>query len=665
MKSTVAALVVSVASANEASPIAKVIQMVGDLETKIIGEGEESQKTYEEFAEWCEETSKNVKFEIKTGKNEVAGLKATIEKDSANIQTQDSTIEELAGSIATDEADLKAATEIRDKEEADFSAQEKDLVETIDIVERAVGIIEKEMNGGAAMVQLKKATNVVDALRAMVDAQSLSSADSKKLTALVQSSSDDDSEGAPDPAAYENQSGGVVGVLNDLLEKAQGELDAARTKEAADLANFQMLHQSLTDEVKFANKEMDEAKKSKSESEESKATAQGDLDVTTTDLNNDVTELADLHHNCMTKANDFEAETKSRAEELKALATAKKIIIEATSLAQTSFLQKAQISTRADLVNYEAVRYVHDLARKQHSTLLSQLASRLTSTVKFSTGSQADIFGKIKGLITDMVEKLEAEAEGDATEKAYCDKELGESNAKKADKTAEIEKLTAKIDSMSSQSKQLKGEIATLQEELGELSRSQAEMDQLRAEEKAVFETNSAETEKGLNGVKLALKVLNEYYSKADKAHGSSDGASSGIIGLLEVCESDFSKALTEMTAAEETAQTAYDSETKENEITKATKDQDVKYKTKESTGLDKSVAEHSSDKAGVETELSAVNEYLKQLEGRCIAKAETYGERKARREAEINGLKEALTVLENETAFIQKSTRSLRVRRQ
>jgi len=656
---------VSVVSANEASPIAKVIQMVSDLETKIIGEGEECQKTYEEFSEWCEETSKNVKFEIKTGKNEVAGLKATIEKDSANIQTQDSTIEELAASIATDEADLKAATEIRDKEQADFSAQEKDLVETIDIVERAVGIMEKELNGGAAMVQLKKATNVVDALRAMVDAQSLSSADSTKLTALVQSSSDDDSEGAPDPAAYENQSGGVIGVLNDLLEKAQGELESARQKEAADLANFEMLHQSLTDEVKFANKEMDEAKKSKSESSESKATATGDLDVTSKDLANDLTEIDDLHHNCMTKANDFEAETKSRAEELKALATAKKIIIEATSLAQTSFLQRSKISTRADLVNYEAVRYVHDLARKQHSSVLAQLASRLSSTVKFSSGSQADIFAKIKGLITDMVEKLEAEAEGDATEKAYCDKELGETNMKKDDKTAEIEKLTAKIDSMTSESKQLKGEIATLQTELGQLTSSQAEMDKLRAEEKALFESNSAETEKGLNGVKLALKVLNEYYSKSDKSHGASDGAGSGIIGLLEVCESDFSKALTEMTAAEETAQNQYDAQTKENEITKAMKDQDVKYKTKDAAGLDKSVAEYSSDRSGVETELSAVTDYLKQLEGRCIAKAETYGERKARREAEIQGLKEALTVLENETAFIQKSTRSLRIRRQ
>merc|ERR1719199_1978299 len=259
------------------------------------------------------------------------------------------------------------------------------------------------------MMQIKKAGSVVDALSAIVKAQGLSAADGQKLTALVQSSqsSDDEELGAPDPAAYENQSGGVVGVLNDLLEKAQGELDAARQKEQADLNNFQMLHQSLTDEVAFANKEMDEAKKSKSESEESKATAEGDLDVTTKDLNNDLAELDELHHNCMTKANDFEAETKSRAEELKALATAKKIIIEATSFSQTSFLQRSKISTRADLVNFEAVRFIHDLARKQHSTLLSQLASRLSSTVKFSTGSQADIFGKIKGLIEDMITKLE------------------------------------------------------------------------------------------------------------------------------------------------------------------------------------------------------------------------------------------------------------------
>ena len=51
---------------------------------------------------------------------------------------QESKIEELAGAIATDEADLKTATEIRTKEQATFEAEEKDLVETVDIPERAI-----------------------------------------------------------------------------------------------------------------------------------------------------------------------------------------------------------------------------------------------------------------------------------------------------------------------------------------------------------------------------------------------------------------------------------------------------------------------------------------------------------------------------------------------
>merc|ERR1712097_30893 len=99
------------------------------------------------------------------------------------------------------------------------------------------------------------------------------------------------------------------------------------------------------------------------------------------------------------------------------------------------------------------------------------------------------------------------------------------------------------------------------------------------------FDVNNAEMKKGVKGVKMALKVLREYYAKDDKAHSSADGAGSGIIGLLEVCESDFSKGLAEMIANEETAAKDYDRQTKENEITKATKEQDVKYKTKEFKG--------------------------------------------------------------------------------
>merc|ERR1719395_427904 len=163
--------------------------------------------------------------------------------------------------------------------------------------------------------------------------------------------------------------------------------------------------------------------------------------------------------------------------------------------------------------------------------------------------------------------------------------------------------------------------------------------------------------EQGLKGVKLALKILNDYYAKAGKDHSSSDGAGSGIIGMLEVIESDFTKGLTEMVAAEQTAASTYDRETKENEIEKTTKSQDVKYKTKEAASLDKTVSELSSDRDSVQSELDAVNEYLESLEKKCTYKVESYEERKARREAEINGLKEALDILESEAALVQTSS--------
>merc|ERR1719243_221209 len=203
----------------------------------------------------------------------------------------------------------------------------------------------------------------------------------------------------------------------------------------------------------------------------------------------------------MTGAEDFEAETKSRGEELKALATAKKIIVEATSGAQDisySFVQ-VSMSSGADLANFEAVRFVRDLAQKQKSTALAQLASRMVTAMR-SGHKNGDPFAKVKGLISDMIEELLAEAEADATEKAYCDKEMAETEAKKADKEAAIEKLTTQIDANTARSAKLKEEVATLQAELSALAKAQAEMDKLRAEQKAAFDQNSAEMKKGVEG---------------------------------------------------------------------------------------------------------------------------------------------------------------------
>merc|ERR1712217_486527 len=112
---------------------------------------------------------------------------------------------------------------------------------------------------------------------------------------------------------------------------------------------------------------------------------------------------------------------------------------------------------------------------------------------------------------------------------------------------------------------------------------------------------------------------------------------------------------LAKETTEEDDAEADYQKTTQENKVTNTMKTQDVKYKTQEFQGLDKAVADMSADRDTANSELSAVMDYYGKVKDRCIAKPETYEQRKARREAEIQGLKDALAILENETAFMQR----------
>merc|ERR1719446_1223988 len=395
--------------------------------------------------------------------------------------------------------------------------------------------------------------------------------------------------------------------------------------------------------------------------------------------------LATASSTCMTVAADHDATVKSRNEELEAIATAKKILSDTSSGAveqSYSFVQvSSRLQTGTDLAGAEVVGLLKKLASEHHSSALAQLASRVGAVMRYGSAGGEDPFAKIKGLIGDMINKLESEAKSEATEKAYCDEEMSKTEGKKSELEGVISRLTSKIDLAAAKSAELKGEVKDLQAELATLSKEQAEMDGIRAEEKAAFDKAKAELELGISGVQKALGVLKDYYQgsafvqgssnfdafmqqpAAPKKHSAASGAGGSIIDILEVCESDFTKNLAAEETEEADAIDVYEKTTQDNKLSTTMKSQDVKYKTQEFKGLDKSISELSGDRDTTSTELSAVLDYYGKLKERCIAKPETYEQRKARREAEINGLKEALSILENETAFMQRGKRSLRSR--
>jgi chromosome segregation ATPase len=681
----IAAALLVCAQADE-NPLSKTIQLLDELHAKVTADGEKEAKAYKEYVEWCDDVSANTKYEIKTLTSQKDNLEARIAELASNIEAGTSKIESLAAEIATANSELNDATTIRNKEAKDFAASEAELVDAIDTLDRAVNILQREMSKNPALTQVntKNMNAVLQSLGAIVDAAAFNSQDKQKLFALVQAhqnaDADDDDAGAPAAAVYKTHSTSIFDLLEDLKEKAEGELSQLRKAETNSQHNFDMLKQSLTDQMNADTKDMDGEKSARSGAEEEKATAEGDLAQTVNDLASAEDKLAGAQHSCLSVAADHEATVASRNQELAAIEKAKQILADTTkgAVEQTySFFQFSsgiRMRSKADLAGSEVIALVKKLAKEHHSSALAQLASKITAVVRYGSTSGDDVFGKVKQLISQLIARLESEASADATEKQYCDEQMAKTEAKKSELDDDIAKLTSKIDTNTAKSAELKAEVKELHAAVAKLMKEQADMDNLRQEQHQDFVQAKADLELGLSGVRQALGVLRDYYGSAaamiqqpeppkpdtfDKAQGAGDS----IVGILEVVESDFAKNLVQEETAEADAQSAYDTQSQANAIEKTEKDQSIKYKSQEAASRDKAVSELSSDRATANAEYDAVMEYYGKLKERCIAKPETYEERKRRREAEIAGLKQALDILENETAtFLQRKRRGLQI---
>jgi len=650
----------------------KTLELLTDLSAKVTADGEASAKTYAEFYELCEDNARDLQFEIKTATANVESLEAAISKAASDIAVAETKIADLATSVASDTKDLNEATALREKEHKDFLVADKEMAETVDTLKRAIAILEDHVKG-AAFVQ--NSSKITDALNLIVNSEFIQSADKAKVQALLQAQNGDSDEqpaGAPAAAVYETNEGttSILQVLEDLLEKAEMAKDGSVKDEMTARHNFEMTEQKLKDSIAVEGAELSETKKSKAASEQAKANAEGDLAVTSKDKDTDAKNLKGLQERCMTTASEYEEEQKERQDELNALAEAKKILEEkaqeASGRAYKSFMQvqnhlraKARLATKQP-VNSKVMQRLQKLADETHETALLTLASRVKSAVALSD----DPFAKVRGLISEMIEKLLADQAKEDSHKAWCDEETAETTAKKEDKEDIVSDLTGKIDKANARVAKLTDEVALLQSELGTIAINQKEMDKIRGEEKEQFAKAKKDYEDGVEGVTLALKVLREYYAQPEESFTQKDmneamsmvqqkketDSATGIMGMLEVILSDFSKLLAEGQAGEDMAQTDYETQTQMNKLTTLTKSKDVEYKTKEKKELGKMLEESKEDLASTQTELDSINQYFASIQKSCVVKAEPYEERKRRREAELAGLKEALAILEGES---------------
>eukprot|EP00397_Hematodinium_sp_SG-2012_P020838 GEMP01021495.1.p1 GENE.GEMP01021495.1~~GEMP01021495.1.p1 ORF type:complete len:679 (+),score=280.44 GEMP01021495.1:99-2135(+) len=671
MKSAFLTGAVLLCAASAANPVGQVLELLQKLHDTVVADGEKEQKQFEAFAEWCEDESKERQFEIKTGTAQAENLRAVIEKAVADIDAVNTRIGEVSTSVAANEADLKAATDIRKKEHSTFKQEEQELVDTVDTLRRAQQVLSRQLAHGGSFAQMPKVLkDLTSSLSVIMDAAVFSTQDKAQLKAFLQAQEGQEGVDAPAVKAYESHSAGILDTLADMQEKAEGILAETRKTEVNARHSYELLEQSLKDELSVQRAALTNDKKQRAAATETKASAEGDLAATVKDLNEDKTYLKDLSQNCQQRAVDAEVSAKSRAEELQALEEARRIIAEATGGASgRQYREFIQMSAHSDFHTYDkVVSSIKALGKKDNDFAFTQLAGQIRAAVSMS----ANPFGKVQELIKSMITRLIVQAEEEASHKAFCDKETSANEAKRDKLQAESTKLSTRIEKGTATVAKLKEQVSELRAALASMAKSQKDLDVMRAEEHEEFVKSKADFEQGVAGVRGALKILRDYYANQGAAlvqqpavsvHAASADSSTGIISLLEVVESDFARSLAEAEAAEDDAQSVYEKTTQDNRVSTATKNASVQGKEQEAARVEQQINDSTTDRDGVNEELSAVLEYLEKLRPQCTTEPESYEERKARREHEIEGLKNAMNILENDTAFTQENASFLSVR--
>jgi len=660
-------LVVGPTAGEAVTPVQKVVVLLNEMITKGKAEKHEEQVQFATYKQFCDDTSVEKKRRIQEADEAIDMLKADIQKAVADTALLTKEIAEHDEDIAVWAGDKAAATKVRQIEKADYEAMHKDYSESVDALQRAIAILKKQAYDRAQKSSLVEVSKLA--------ALPLIPREAKRaIDAFLQQQDDPDAVGlavaAPEASGYEFQSHGIIEMLEKLLDKFVDERTALEKQEMNSRHAFEMLVQDLTAQSEQAKQDRGEKAELKAKTLQGKADAEGDLTDTTTSRDDDKKYLAQLTSTCEMKASDFESRQQLRAEEIEALEKAVEILSgsavagAAEKYLPTLLQKRAGAASLAQLraasispAQQRAAQFLRDRAAQTQSRVLSALAVR----------AAADPFAKVKKMIKDLIVRLMEEANEEAEHKGWCDTELSTNEQTRKEKTEAVETLHAEIDELEASVAKLTQDVAELSDAVAKLDSGMAQSTKMRQEEKATNAATIKDAQEAQTAVAQALVVLKEFYAKAgeatalvqrgrqepppifDSPYTGMQASNGGVIGMLEVIQSDFARLETETEASEQTAQKSYDEFMTTSKVDKAQKSKDIEHKTAKKQDEQQALVVKGTDLEGTQKELDAALAYFDKLKPSCVDAGVTYDSRVSRRKEEIESLQEALRILNGE----------------
>jgi len=700
----------AIASAADVSPVEKVITLLEDLKKEVEDEGKAQASTYDTFACFCKDKTKEKSDNIKQEQDDWDGYSATFDEQTAISARLATEMKETEDNIAKITKEIAKTEEMRNKEVETYEVNSADLGHGVASLEGAISDIQA---GGGALLQTKK---TIKKALILSDALDLSPKQQRTVAALIQSDSDDAPEGD-----FAFHSDDILQTIKDLEDQFKDKKKTVEDEEGQNKKDYQETMKNLKQDKKDAEESLKQKTADKEEADEKVAEAQENMDLTAAALADDKLYLKDLTMKCELKAREYDQQSKMRADEITALESATDIIkdkVKDNADAANKRAALVQSGATEEQSNTEAVAQELQLAEEEekidvsfiqaksvrakiHSFMqqsskdsnsqqklqervissLMERANKLGSPAltALALRMQADPFVKVKKLISDLIQRLVQEAADEATKKGWCDTEMGKATKTRDQNFDKTVELNANLLSLEAQKASLEEEISDLTVEIADLNDALTKTTKIRADEKAENEDTIEKAEAGLAATKDAYEVLEEFYKKSAKATAelvqtkktsllqvkaspieedapeeSMKGAykgnqqkAGGILAMLDVIISDFERTLKTTAADEKQALAEFTSFKKTTDTSIASKESQKTNAESMLKSTDNQITEDMSSLEKHQKMLDDTLEELEDLKPACVDTGMSYEERVQKRKDEIEALKKALCELD------------------
>jgi chromosome segregation ATPase len=672
----------------EANPIRRIVNMLQKMQEEIEAEGKKEKKNYEKFYCFCQNGNKKLAQEIADGMAEVKELMQEIEQKTARKEQLDQEVDQHRKDREEAKAAIEKAEAIRAKEKEEYEKATADFRQNLDACNKAVEVLSRGM-GQKAFLQVP--ANVAHLKNAVQQSRVVMDMEREEVLSFLSSPFGD----------YQSSSGEIVGIIKAMVDEMDKDLGGAISAEEAAVKAHEELMEAKRQIIAEATANI-----------EKKVVRSGELAVEITEAKNEAGNtgkeieanrefVANLEKSCADKKKEFEVRNAERAEELKAISEAikvlndddaldifKKTLPSPAAVGAVSFIQRDLAPAQ------EAAAYVNSALAitQQHKPQLSMLAFMLRA-------GKVD-FSKVIKMIDDMIKHLGQEQKDDDDMLNYCNTELNANGDKAVTLARDIDDLNKAVDALKARMEQLQAEIEMLTQRIADTEQMMKDATAQRKEENELFVQTQGLNTAAVQLVTKAKNRLYKFYNPAlykpppqrelteeeriaqnmgevlpteapqyiagtkitvnmqlrtdpgpppetwEKGYKRKGEKSQGVIGLMDMCLKDLEKEIKQNELDEATAQKDYEKTMSDG---KASVEADTAAKTGDETALAQANTDHQqavADRGAKNDELTDTKNVIANLHTECDFLIENHAFRKDARLNEVEALKNAKAVL-------------------